>query len=368
MEKNLVLQDMKNILKKIELIRSNPDFEQLLQEYGIDASLLTEEQLNEEIVRKMMSETELQYYLEYVEYRKRKDFQGIMDSMDSLNTLTQQIEEIYGKRKDGRKNINAANDEKRNVLVALHQIPNIMIGTNFRSLEDKYNKLNRRFIKKGMDQYDFKEKIEHILYSNVIIRGLKSKKLKQLREELASYQEITDSELKELTAIYCQAYSDYLEFIKKVIRDLLRNRTIANACMLTCSLKYGDNVQLRTNYQGLQEITTYEIKPEEKDMVVKRVFEFFKTKDIDDLDEETFTKLFSEFCTYYYDIEIARLERQDETYLSEIKEVFFAQKGIIGNMEVCKRAIVLDEEENLDEEKQQIFSLVYSTDTTKKMK
>ena len=60
----LMLQDVKNIFKKIEVIRAREDFLLVLDELGVSRES-SDEVINEAIVSRMMSEQELTLYKKY---------------------------------------------------------------------------------------------------------------------------------------------------------------------------------------------------------------------------------------------------------------------------------------------------------------
>ena len=67
----LMLQDVKSILKKIELIRAKENFKQILIDNGLTRA--TEVEIDEFIVSTYMSTDEVSLYKRYMLYKKRED-------------------------------------------------------------------------------------------------------------------------------------------------------------------------------------------------------------------------------------------------------------------------------------------------------
>ena len=60
----LMLQDVRNVLEKLKIIKTSENYEELLNSHGIDLSLNGEE-LDKAIVANMMSDKEYQWQISY---------------------------------------------------------------------------------------------------------------------------------------------------------------------------------------------------------------------------------------------------------------------------------------------------------------
>ena len=73
----LMLRDVKNILKKLEVIRAREDIEQILLDSGLSNGSSIDE-INEVLVAKFMTQEELVLYKKYVLYKRREDLKNLV--------------------------------------------------------------------------------------------------------------------------------------------------------------------------------------------------------------------------------------------------------------------------------------------------
>ena len=146
-----------------------------------------EDEINEAIVSGYMGEKELVLYKRFVLYRKKQDLNNLVVTIDSLNELTSTVSDNYEERAECIRISNLIRGEISKVDACLRDVPNIRVSSAYNSVKIDYRKYFDAYIKSGMDRATYTEGIDKIQRSGVIIRGLKSRKLKQLKQGLKEH-------------------------------------------------------------------------------------------------------------------------------------------------------------------------------------
>lgn len=355
----LMLQDVKNIFKKIEVIRAREDFLLVLDELGVSRES-SDEVINEAIVSRMMSEQELTLYKKYMLYSKRTDIVNLSLSIDSLNELTTAVSGYYEERSRNNHVIGEINGIVAKVDRALRDYPNIRVGTEYNKVKASYKKYFDAYIKSGMDRATYTERIERIEHSSLIVRGLKKRKLKQLKEGLEVHNVDSKERIDTLYEEYISERDAYGVFLRELMTTMMKkDSTLYHVGLLSMSSMCGREVSIKTSSSGLktvdckQEIT---ITPED---IAEAAFEYFRKIDEPEFNAEMFIKSFREFLLHFYNGELKRLNDENDRALRDINKAFKRQRTVMSNLSHYHESLVIPALEQGKDE-QDTFALVYS--------
>lgn len=359
----LMLQDVKSILKKIELIRAKENFKQILIDNGLTRA--TELEIDEFIVSTYMSPDEVSLYKRYMLYKKREDLANLGSVMDSLGELTTNVSNLYEEHSRYRSTINLINGLIEQVDVGLRDYPNIRVSTAYSKVKGGYKRYFDAYIKDGMDRAKFTEEIDQINHSGAIVRGLKKRRLKQLREGLEEHNKNSKVHVDTLYEGYISSRDEYGVYLREVMSTLLKkNPVLFEAGLLSLSSMCHESVPIKTLANGVKVVDKKQeinITPE---YIADKAFEYFQKLDEPEFDEKMFIKSFREFLLHFYNSEIMRLNIESNKALRGIRDSFSKQRDITRMMSTYRDSIDIPSD-SLDQDSKDTFALVYRNNGTK---
>lgn len=355
----LMLQDIKNIFKKIEVIRTREDFSMILSELGVSQGA-SDEVINEAIVTRMMSEKELTLYKKYMLYSKRNDLVNLGLSIDALNELTTSVSETYELRSRNNRTIREINRIIETVNGALRGFPNIRVGTEYNKVKVSYKKYFDAYIRSGMDRATYVEGIEKLEHSSFIVRGLKKRKLRQLKEGLSTFNVDSKKRIDTLYDEYISERNAYGVYLRTLMTTMMKkDSTLYQMGLLSMMSMYGKEVPIKTSASGVRSIDSQQeitITPEE---IAESAFEYFRKIDEPEFGADIFIEAFREFLLHFYTRELERLNGENDKALIDINDAFNRQKAVIGDLSIYHKSVIVPSlEQEKDEE--DTFALVYA--------
>lgn len=356
----LMLRDVNNILKKIEAVRGGEDFDDFLLSCGLTRES-NEDEINEAIVSGYMTERELTLYKRYVLYRKKQDLNNLVATIDSLNELTSTVSDNYEERAECIRISNLIRREISKVDVCLRDVPNIRISTAYNGVKIDYRRYFDAYIKSGMDRATYTEGIDKIQKSGLVIRGLKFKKLKQLKQGLEDHNVFSKENVEYLYNQYIDTRDKYGSYLRKVIVDLLnKHKDLLNAALLSLNTVFDLEIPIITNGNGLKVVDFSKEIPYDNEFIAAKIFEYFQKLDISEFDAIVFIESFRKFLLSFYNNELEILGKKDSKALTNIRNVFEEQKSLMRGLVLYKESVDLAQE---GEEKDiaDTFALVYAS-------
>lgn len=361
----LMLQDVKSILKKIELIRSKENFEQILIDNGLSLDS-REDEINEFLVCKFMSLKEIELFKRYLLYKKREDLSNLVVAIDSFSELTERISTLYDENSRCKSTISLINGIVNKVDIGLRDYPNIRVSTEYGRVKGSYKKYFDAYIKDGMDRAKFTEEIDVINHSGVIVRGLKKRRLKQLREGLEEHNKNSKVHVDSLFDRYISTRDEYGIYLKKLMSSLLKkNPVLYEVGLLSLSSMYGEDIPIQTLSTGVKVVDKnkeIDITPE---YIADKAFEYFQKLDEPEFDEKMFIKAFRDFLLHFYNSEIERLVKQANGALKQIRSTFDQQRDITRMMSTYQEAVEIPSV-SLDQDSNDTMALIYRNNGTNK--
>ncbi len=356
----LMLRDVNNILRKIEVVRSREDFDDFLLSCGLTKES-NEEEINEAIVSGYMGEKELVLYKRFVLYRKKQDLNNLVVTIDSLNELTSTVSDNYEERAECIRISNLIRGEISKVDACLRDVPNIRVSSAYNSVKIDYRKYFDAYIKSGMDRATYTEGIDKIQRSGIVIRGLKSRKLKQLKQGLKEHNVSSKENVEYLYNQYIDTRDKYGSYLREVMADLLnKHKDLLNAALLSLNTVFGLEVPIITKDSGVKAVDFSKEIPYDTEFIAAKIFEYFQKLDIPDFDHSVFTESFRNFLLSFYNNELEMLSKKEAKALTNIRSVFDKQKSLMGGLVLYKESVDLAKE---DEERDvaDTFALVYAS-------
>ena len=361
----LMLQDVKSILKKIELIRSKEDFEQILKDNGLSLDS-KEDEINEFLVNKFMSPNEIELFKRYLLYKRREDLSNLVVAIDSFSELTGRISTLYDENSRCRNTINLINGIVDKVDVGLRDYPNIRVSTEYGKVKGSYKRYFDAYIKDGMDRAKFTEEIDQINHSGVIVKGLKKRRLKQLREGLEEHNKNSKVHVDSLYDRYISTRDEYGVYLRELMSSLIkRNPALYEAGLLSLSSMYGEDIPIKILSTGLKVVDKSKKTDITPEYIADKAFMYFRKIDEPEFDEKMFIKAFRDFLLHFYNREIERLEREANNALKQIRSSFNQQRDITRMMSTYQEAIEIPMV-SLDQDSKDTMALVYRNNGTNK--
>ena len=117
----LMLQDVKNVLEKLKIVKESENVSELLEKHGIDTSL-TGEELDKAIVASMMSDQEYQLFTRYIKYKRYQNLNNMKTAIDCLAESKVKINSLYDSRKKAQDYIDAINNHIELIMEAMNSI------------------------------------------------------------------------------------------------------------------------------------------------------------------------------------------------------------------------------------------------------
>ena len=353
----LMLQDIKNILKKLEIINSRDGFKKVLLDNDLENA--SEEEKNDFFVSTLMTSEEVELYRKYVLYKKRTALNNLVVAIDSLGELTSNVTTLYedsSRCKDTICSINAIIEEIDN---GLRDCPNIRISTEYNNVQISYKRYSDAFIKDGMDRAKFTEAIDGINHSGVIVRSLKKNKLKQLRHGLAEHNRNAKANVADLYDKYLTSKENYVVFLKEVMIKLLnKSEVLRDASLLSLSSMYGEDIPIKELSNGVKVVDKSKLRDISLEYIADQILLYFREIDEPEFDEKMFIMAFRDFLVHFYSKEILRLKEERKNILEEIRKSFRRQQIVMNDLATYREAVdipeIKDDEDTLD-----TFGLVY---------
>ena len=353
----LMLQDVKSILKKIELIRAKENFEQILIDNGLSNASIDE--VNEFLVNKFMSPEEVSLYNRYMLYKRKEDLSNLVGTIDSLSELTSRITSLYDEHSRCKNTISLIEDIIGKVDLGLRDYPNIRVSTAYNRVKVDYKRYFDAYIKDGMDRAKFTEEIDQINHSGVVVRKFKKRRLKQLREGLNEHNKNSKLHIDTLFEGYVKSREEYGVYLREVMANLMKkNKVLFDVGLLSLSSMYHEDIAIKTLDNGVKVVDKskkIEITPE---YIADKVFEYFQKMDEPEFDEVMFIKAFREFLLDFYSKEVERLNKKSNIALKEIKDLFYKQRDITRMMSTYQEAIEIPQV-TFDQDSKDTLALVY---------
>lgn len=353
----LMLQDVNNILKKIELIRSREDFKRILKENDLTNASLDE--VNEFLVTKFMTEDELVLYKKYLLYKRKADLKKLGIAIDSIEELTTNISIYYEENSRCRKKVNEIQEIIAKIEHNLRDYPNIRVSTAYHNVKHGYKRYFDAYIKDGMDRAVFTEEIDKINHSSIIIKSLKKKRLKQLREGLIEHNKNSKLHVDTLYKDYLKSREEYGLYLKDVMTTMLSKSPILyEAGILGLKSIYQEDIPIKILSNGVKVVDKTKCSDITPVYISAKIFEYFQKLQEPEFDEKTFIKAFKEFLLDFYTKELTGLNKEANTSLKKIREAFNKQRDI-ARMLNTYHDIIEEPTITLDKDTEDTFALVY---------
>lgn len=352
-----MLHGIKESLKKIDSLKKQENISDLLADYGVDSKNLDEKGLIEMIVKYLLTESERMYYNQYNMYVKRQEMIKASEIVASLNELTARVDCLYEARKEASNVISHINDIVRKIKIKLHDVPMVRISCLYGYLENDYQRYSKAVIKSGMDESRMGSTIHNIEHGSFLLRQLKTKELERLKKELEEYKVTAKAEIDERHERYDRTREEYIELLRSVVMELLRDNMFLNATLLSINTLYGEVAKTETDTFGVLKVSSSELEDVSRTMIVDKFFLYFDEHNDDKYDANTFCNLLEEFILYTYNVNIRKLEGKKNGCLIDIAEAFFDQKKMMNDLVQCQTGLTTDISYSTDEE--DTLSLVY---------
>lgn len=334
-----MLQGVKDCLNKIDVLKSDADLDKMLAQYGVDITKLSHDEIVAMIVRYLLSDQERIYYNQYINYKRKQDFEKLDAALTSLGELTVNVSNLYDERREAARRITHIEELIRSLKSKLRDVPTIKISTLYNHLENDYKRYSKKVIKAGMKESQLNDQIHSIERSNFILRGIKGKELAFLKEELRTFKETSREEIDERQEKYNRTKEEYVELLRSVISELLRDDMILNAMLLTCKVLYGVEVNSEFDYRGIERVKVSELKEFNVNIIIEKFFNYYDEHNGEKYDAHTFYGIVEEFVLYFYRLGISKLEGQRNRCLSDISSAFIAQSELISGVKECKTSL-----------------------------
>lgn len=361
----LMLRDVDNILKKLELIRSREDLKQILKDNGMD-NTTSEEDINLFLVTMFMSEVEISLYKKYIIFKKREDLRSIGVAIDALGELTSTVANLYEEHSRCKGTTSAINGVIEKIDTGLRGYPNIRVSTAYNRVRVDYKRYFDAFIKDGMDRAVVTEEIDKINRSSVIVRRLKKRKLSQLREGLKEHNSNSKLHIDTLYGEYISSREEYGTYLREVMTNLLKNnKVLFEAGMLSLISMYKEDIPVKALATGVKVVDKSKVEHITPEYIASKAFEYFQKLDEPDFDEKMFIKAFRDFLLHFYSVELERLNREANGALRSIREAFNKQKNVTRMLSTYQDVIEMPDI-SLDTNTTDTFALVYQNNRTNK--
>lgn len=351
----VMLDNVKKVLEKVEEYRNNSV---LLKDSGIDVTTMSEEEIIKAILNMFFTESEIACYNKYMEYKRQQDLRVIAGVLDSLNNLTNNVNGLYEERRDASNKIVVVNEMIRKLKMRLMDVPKIRISTLYGHLEFDYNKYSKAAIKGDMTESKFNDRIYALEHRSSLIRHMTQKELARVKKELSEFKARNLIEVEEYKQKYLRTKGDYIELLRTVVYELLRNEEFLNAMMLSTKDIYGLEIGTTFDSKGLPRVVREDLKEANRVAILNKFFEYFEQHNNEKYDADTFCQLLEEYIFYAYRKYISGLERKKEKCLSDIRSLFQKQGETLDNIKDYQRS--LNYSSNITPDQEDTFALVYN--------
>lgn len=353
----LLLHRVEGIFKKIDLIRSKEDFEQLKIDNGLID--LSEDEVNEFLVEKFMSVEDIDLYKKYMIYKRNEDLNSLAKIIDSVSNLTSKITILYDENKKYQNLLCSINKIIECIDLGLRDYPNIRVATAYSKVKVDYNKYFGAFVTSGVERAGFTEEINRINRSSVIVRSLKKRRLKQLSDGLVEHNINSKLCIDTMYDDYLNSRDEYEKFLIDVMVNLLsKNDLLFEAGILSLVSLYHDNIKIITLSDGAKVVDK-----EEKDLVTpkyiaQRAFEYFQKMNEPNFDEKVFISSFRKFLLHFYTNEIDMINVKISEITNEIRYLFKMQVELVDDMNKYKKNMEIPYM-SFDQDSKDTMALIY---------
>lgn len=360
----LMLRDVKNILKKLELIRSKEDIEQILIDNGMNNASLDE--INEFLVSKFMTNEELVLYKKYMLYKRREDLRSLGTAIDSIEELTNSVSLYYEENTRCRSTISEINKLIEQIDRALRDYPNIRVSTAYHKVKTDYKRYFDSYIRDGMDRAVFTEEIDKINRSSAVVRGIKKRRLKQLREGLEEHNKNSKLHVDVLYEGYITSREEYGTYLREVMASLMsKNSVLYEAGLLSLKSMFKEDIPTVVLPNGVVAVDQTEVTAVAFEYIASKAFVYFQKIDEPEFDEKIFIKYFSEFLLHFYNQELLRLNKESNSALKKIRDAFSKQRNVTRMLGTYQELIEMPSV-SLEDDVEDTFALVYQNNKTNK--
>ncbi len=358
----LMLQDVKNILEKIKIVKSSENYVELLTQHGID-STLTGEELDREIVAKMMSEQESQLFTRYIKYRRHQNLNNMRTSIEYLVSSKYEISDLYVQRNEAQSSIEANQNHIERVLEAIDSIEaESLLNAQYvvSKAQANYHHLEKTTTTK---EKSLEAKIERIKKSRIIIPALKSKLVQWLQncltKMLIEHKNTLSDESFRIEDL--QAELDSLIF--NFCIDLLNNSLLQDAIILNdkgintetvTPVYYANGVRSASNLIGI-----------ESSVILERLQATIRQIIAKNPTEANFNGIMKRWLVAIYQEDIESFKEQKRQHLSSIQKEYAKQQELIKELGIYQSSFEIPNEEFTQNE-QDTLAIAYKHEIQKK--
>ena len=358
----LMLQDVKNILEKIKIVKSSENYVELLTQHGID-STLTGEELDREIVAKMMSEQESQLFTRYIKYRRHQNLNNMRTSIEYLVSSKYEISDLYVQRNEAQSSIEANQNHIERVLEAIDSIEaESLLNAQYAvsKAQANYHHLEKTTTAK---EKSLEAKIERVKKSRIIIPALKSKLVQWLQncltKMLIEHKNTLSDESFRIEDL--QAELDSLIF--NFCIDLLNNSLLQDAIILNdkgintetvTPVYYANGVRSASNLIGV-----------ESSVILERLQATIRQIIAKNPTEANFNGIMKRWLVAIYQEDIESFKEQKRQHLSSIQKEYAKQQELIKELGIYQSSFEIQNEEFTQDE-QDTLAIAYKHEIQKK--
>ncbi len=355
-----MINSVKNTLDFVQELRSKSleELQSIIKENNIECNSRDRRQMLEAIFTYFIKGEDMAYYKRYLEYSKVKKARIMGETLDSLSDLTEQIDGIYADRKEAMARRDKSLSNIKNLKSALTDIPFIRVRIAFSHVENRKKSYISIRTKDGMQRANIDDSITDIKRRGIIIRSLKTQKVKKLQKDLEKHDEVSIPRVKKAYTEFTDEVKAYCELLRKLFYDLLDNMTLRKGAYKSYRLVNHIDVNFDAEDLGIQEPTLDELNNIDKESIYLAFIKFANFPSADELDSKQFQDKLTEFIVYYDKIVASRADLKISGDNSKVAKIFAQQKELVSEIITKKDEYVLSPCFSLDEE--DTYSLVFT--------
>lgn len=357
----LMLQDVKNILEKIKIVKISENYVELLTQHGIDLTL-TGEELDREIVAKMMSEQELQLYTRYTQYRKYQNLSNMKKSIEYLVTSKYEINALYIQRNEAQSSIEATQNHIEEILkvidsIEIEELLNAQYALT--KAQSSYCKLEKSTTSK---QNSLESQIARIKKSRLIIPSLKSKLVQWLERYLTTMILNHEDALNDESVKVEDLQEELDRLIFNFCTSLLNNPILKDAILLNDKSINNETVLPIFN-DGIRSVSNLvEVEPsvmlEKLQTTIRQIIAKNPTS-------ANFNQIMKRWLVEIYQEDVDSLKNQKRQHLSCIQTKYAKQQELIKELGIYQSSFELPNEDFTKDE-QDTLAIAYKLEKSKK--
>lgn len=358
----LMLQDVRNVLEKLKIVKESENVSELLERHGIDTSLIGEE-LDKAIVANMMSDQEYQLFTRYIKYKRYQNLNNMKTAIDCLAESKVRINNLYNSRKKAQEHIEATNSHmdlimEEMTLISAEDLLQAHFSTDALLANRRY--LESVYISK---QKSLAKRIDKVKTSKLIIPTLKAKivnylenKLRKMIEEQNDLIVLEESKINE-SRITLETELDGF------CSQLMDNPILFEAFTLNEYGQKKQNVTPTYNSKGVRNIEY--LGHLEKTIIFECLKERIKTIIHKNPTEFNFANKLYTMLTEIYQNDVSSLKDKKKSQLSDIQKEYARQQELIQELGIYQSSFELPQEEFTQDE-QDTLSIAYKKDVLQK--